>query len=158
MMKRAKAASFPLSQPSAGPLTPPSSSTATVIDVEEVGGSRLQSAVASALPVLHRSSGGFAQTFGLDYRIALMAIGLDSMLFATTTFSMGLLLPLAFMAGLVFSLITYKAQKKWYGDDSESALIKALIVGLLTAIPVGIPALLYIPSGVLGGLKMLRGK
>ncbi len=50
--------------------------------------------------------------------------------------------------GLVLGAIAYLAQKKWYGDDSESAFIKALIVALLTAIPAPVSPVL-IPSGVM---------
>ena len=49
-------------------------------------------------------------------------------------------------------------QMHWYGDDKESAKIKAVILGLLTAIPTALPALLYVPSGVLGVFHNLRGK
>jgi hypothetical protein len=41
------------------------------------------------------------------------------------------------------------AQKKWY-DEKESALIKALVVGLLTAIPTSLPGLVSAPMGILG--------
>jgi hypothetical protein len=47
---------------------------------------------------------------------------------------------------------------KWYGDDHDSAMIKAGIVGLLTAIPVGIPAIVWVPSGLLGLLHNARKK
>jgi hypothetical protein len=39
---------------------------------------------------------------------------------------------------------------KWYGDDRESALIKALILAFLTAIPVPLPAFLSVPAGIMG--------
>ena len=47
---------------------------------------------------------------------------------------------------------------KWYGDDHDSAAIKAGIVGLLTAIPVGIPAIVWVPSGLLGLIHNARKK
>jgi predicted PurR-regulated permease PerM len=47
---------------------------------------------------------------------------------------------------------------KWYGDDHDSAMIKASIIGLLTAIPVGIPAIVWVPSGLLGLLHNARQK
>jgi ABC-type xylose transport system permease subunit len=61
-------------------------------------------------------------------------------------------------AGLVLGVITYKAQRHWYGDDRESALIKGLVVGLLTAIPTSLPGLLTVPSGIIGLAHMLRRK
>jgi hypothetical protein len=100
--------------------------------------------------------------FGIDPRIAFLAFVVDLMLFGSEAVTAGLtlplVLPLAIVAGVVLGRITYKAQIKWYGDDHDSALIKASIVGLLTAIPVGIPAILWLPSGVLGFLHNARRK
>jgi hypothetical protein len=45
---------------------------------------------------------------------------------------------------------------RWYGDDAESARIKGLILGLLTAIPTPLPAVLYVPAGILGLVHNLR--
>lgn len=104
----------------------------------------------------------FDQIFGIDPRIAFLAFIVDLMLFGSAAATMGLdlpiLLPLAVAAGIVLGRIAYKAQIKWYGDDHDSALIKAGIIGLLTAIPVGIPAILWVPSGILGLLHNARNK
>jgi len=104
----------------------------------------------------------FDQIFGIDPRIAFLAFVVDLMLFGTEAATMGLalpvLIPLAIAAGVVLGRITYKAQLKWYGDDHDSAMIKAGIVGLLTAIPVGIPAIVWVPSGLLGLLHNARKK
>ncbi len=110
----------------------------------------------------HAAFKGFEQTFGLDPRIAFLAFVVDLMLFGTAAATMGIdlpiLIPLAIAAGIVLGRITYKAQMKWYGDDHDSAMIKAGIIGLLTAIPVGIPAIVWIPSGLLGFLHNARKK
>ena len=102
----------------------------------------------------------FDQIFGIDPRIALLAFIVDLMLFgsaaATAGITLPLLIPIAMAAGIVLGRITYKAQMKWYGDDHDSAMIKAGILGLLTAIPVGIPALVWVPSGLLGLLHNAR--
>src|SRR5277367_3119218 len=58
--------------------------------------------------------------------------------------------------GIVLGFITYRAQMRWYGDDRESALIKGVIIGLLTAIPTPLPAILYLPSGLIGLIHMAR--
>ncbi|HEX3685277.1 MAG TPA: hypothetical protein VHU83_22275 [Bryobacteraceae bacterium] len=116
-------------------------------------------------PSDHVPSRGFGQMFGLDPRIAFLAFVVDFMLFSGGALSVaataGLSLPILFcistIAGAVLGFATQKAQMKWYGDDRESALIKGLIVGLLTAIPVGIPVLVWVPSGILGWLHN-RGK
>lgn len=113
-------------------------------------------------PHAHGVSKRFDQIFGIDPRIAFLAFIVDLMLFGTAAVTMGItlpiLIPLAIAAGIVLGRITYKAQMKWYGDDHDSAMIKAGIVGLLTAIPVGIPAIVWVPSGLLGLLHNARKK
>ena len=111
-------------------------------------------------PHAHVSPKAFDQIFGIDPRIAFLAFIVDLMLFGTAAATMGitlpLLLPLAIADGIVLGRITYKAQLKWYGDDNESAMLKAGIIGLLTAIPVGIPAIVWVPSGLLGLIHNAR--
>jgi hypothetical protein len=110
----------------------------------------------SSTPVPHR---GFVQTFGLDVRAALLAIIVDNMVFAGTIVTFGALVVVELGAGVVLAFITYKIQRAWYGDGHDSALIKALIVGLLTAIPVPLTATpLVAPAGLLGLVHMLRGR
>ena len=103
-----------------------------------------------------RTSRGFSQLFGLDPRIAFLMFVIDLMLFSGAVLTLGLLIPIALVAGIVLGFITYRAQMKWYGDDRDSALIKGIIVGLLTAIPTPLPAIVYLPSGVLGLIHMAR--
>jgi len=78
------------------------------------------------------------------------------MLNAGDLITMGLLLPVSVAAGIVLGYVVYRTQMNWYGDDKESAKIKALILGLLTAIPTPIPEILYIPAGILGLFHGLR--
>jgi hypothetical protein len=98
----------------------------------------------------NESSKGFAQVFGLDPRIAFLTFVVDIMLFGGELMSLGLLVPMALAVGIVLGFVTYRAQMKWYGDDRENALIKGVIVGLLTAIPTPLPAIVAIPSGIVG--------
>lgn len=100
-------------------------------------------------PVIGRSR-GFGQLFGLEPRIAILMLVVDSMLFGGTVMTLGLLIPVSLAAGAILGFIAFRAQIKWYGDDREAALIKGLIVGLLTAIPTPLPPLLYLPSGIIG--------
>ncbi len=99
---------------------------------------------------------GIGQIFGVDPRIAILALILDAMLFAGEIISFGVLITLSVVVGAIFGFITYKAQISWYGDDKDSAIIKALIMGLLTAIPSPLPAFLYVPSGVIGLIHLIR--
>lgn len=100
---------------------------------------------------IHHASRGFGQIFGIDPRIAFLTFLVDLMLFGTGAVTMGVAtLFLSLPAGLILSFIAYRAQMKWYGDDRETAIIKAAMLGLLTALPVPIPKLVYLPSGVIG--------
>jgi hypothetical protein len=101
---------------------------------------------------------GFGQIFGLHPTIAFLALVVDLMLFGGEVLTLGELLPVSIGAGFVLGFITYLAQRRWYGDDKESASIKGLILGLLTAIPTPLPAALYIPSGIVGLIHNMRRK
>jgi len=82
----------------------------------------------------------------------------DLMLFGGEVATMGAILPVSIGAGAVLGLIAYLAQRRWYGDDKDSAAIKALILGFLTAIPTPLPAILTVPSGIIGLIHNLRRK
>jgi len=99
---------------------------------------------------------GFSQLFGLDPRVAALTFLVDAMVFGGTVASGGLLLPVAVGAGGILGFITYRAQRRWFGDDADAALIKACIIGLLTAIPTPLPAVLYVPCAILGALQLAR--
>jgi hypothetical protein len=101
---------------------------------------------------------GFGQVFGLDPRVAFLTVVVDAMLFGGDVATAGAGALLSVPVGVVLGVITYKAQRRWYGDDRESAFIKGLVVGLLTAIPTSLPGLLTIPSGLIGLAHMLRRK
>jgi hypothetical protein len=94
--------------------------------------------------------GGFIQTFGLDVRVAALAVVIDFLAFSGDIVSLGALYVVELGAGIVLAFITYKIQRAWYGDDHDSALIKALVIGLLTAIPVPITGIVAGPAGFLG--------
>jgi hypothetical protein len=116
----------------------------------------------SAYPFLRdpsgASKGGFGQLFGLDPRVTFVTLAVDTMLFGGAVVTVGTTALLSVPAGIALGFITYKAQRHWYRDDRESALIKGMIVGLLTAIPTGLPGFLTIPSGVVGLVHLLRRK
>jgi len=101
---------------------------------------------------------GFAQRFGIHPAIATLTLIVDLMLFGGEVATMGAILPVSIAAGAVLGLIAYLGQRKWYGDDKDSAAIKALILGLLTAIPTPLPAILSVPSGIVGLIHNLRRK
>ena len=101
---------------------------------------------------------GFGQVFGLDPRIAFLTLIVDLMLNAGEFATMGLALPVSLLAGIVLGFIAYRGQMKWYGDDSESAMIKGVMLALLTAIPTALPSFLYGTAGLIGLAHALRRK
>lgn len=105
-----------------------------------------------------QAAAGLAQMLGLDPRVALLTVVLDTMLFAGEIATVGILIVFSLIAGVIFGFITYRAQISWYGDNHDSALIKALIMGLLTAIPTALPAFLYVPAGIIGLFHVVRRK
>jgi hypothetical protein len=103
-----------------------------------------------ALSPQSAASRGLAQMFGLDVRASILTIIVDLMVFGGDVASLGALIPVAIGVACILGFIVYKIQVKWYNDDHDSALIKALIIGLLTAIPVPLSTLIAIPGGILG--------
>lgn len=108
-------------------------------------------------------SHGLAQMFGLHPAIACLLFLADATVYGEeglatllTPFTAGgsllISVVISCCAGGVLGLITYKAQQKYYGDDKDAALIKALIIGFLTALPfpLPLPAMLSVPAGFIG--------
>jgi hypothetical protein len=102
------------------------------------------------------ASRGLAQTFGLDIRAAILVTLVDLMLFGVDILSVGAFIVMGLLVAAGLGVIVYKIQRQWYGDDHESSLIKAMIVGLLTAIPVPLTPLVAVPCGMVGMFQMVR--
>ena len=81
----------------------------------------------------------------------------DLMLNAGDIVNMGLAVPFSIAAGISVGWITYKAQMNWYGDDKESAKIKAIVVAPLTAIPTPLPQFSMFRLGYWACYAMLVG-
>jgi hypothetical protein len=81
----------------------------------------------------------------------------DTMLFGAESASLGTLWPVSLVVSAVIGVITFLAQRKFYGDDDEAAFIKAALLSLLVAIPTPLPAMLYIPAGIIGLCNRKRG-
>jgi|HubBroStandDraft_6_1064221.scaffolds.fasta_scaffold236664_1 hypothetical protein len=110
---------------------------------------------------------GFGYIFGLHPAVAFFTIAVNLMLFGKDGLALVLLgptgggdIPIALLisvaVGAVVGYVGYLGQMKWFGDDHESAKIKGLITGILTAIPTGMPGMLF-GSAALAGL-LLRKK
>jgi hypothetical protein len=115
----------------------------------------------------HATARGFSQVFGLHPAVAFFTIAVNLMLFGKDGLAFVLAVPtgggdipvalmVSMMMGGVVGYVTYLGQKKWHGDDGESARIKGLITGVLTAIPTGLPGMLF-GSAALAGM-LLRKK
>jgi hypothetical protein len=92
----------------------------------------------------------FVQTFGLHPVTAVVLTGVNLLLFSAAWGTVGASLVFSIPIGFVVGLFAYNAQKKWYGDNKRFAYIKALILAILTAIPIPLPLLLFVPAGILG--------
>lgn len=102
---------------------------------------------------------GFGQAFGLHPILALTAIVTDCMVSAVDFATIGVSAPVLWLiAGIFMGIIVFMGQKKWAGDDPESAFIKALIVSFLVALPTPFPSFLTIPSGIVGMVQVMRRK
>lgn len=99
----------------------------------------------------------FAQTVGLAPGTAVLAIGADLLLFGGDLASMGLLVPFSLLAAVALGFVTYKLQRGW-GDGHDEAIVKAVVVALITAIPVPVTPLLAGPAGLVGLIRNLTRK
>jgi hypothetical protein len=112
----------------------------------------------SSTEVRSGASLSLTQLFRLDARAAALTVLVDLLVFGTDAISFGALLPIGIGVAAVLAFIVYKIQRNWYGDDHNSALIKALVIALLTALPVPITSVLAIPAGIAGIMSRIRRK
>jgi hypothetical protein len=111
-----------------------------------------------AIPTQLAASRGLTQMFGLDPRVAILTVLVDLMLFGVDSATLECVAPVGVLVAAALGFIVFKAQRHWYHDDHESALIKAMMIGLLTAIPVPLTPLIAIPAGAVGIIKAIRRK
>lgn len=104
----------------------------------------------------HAAAGGLAQMLALHPGMAALTVTVDLMAQSAAVATAGLLIPLSVAAGAVLAWLCYRAQMKWMNDDEEAALIKAVAVGLLTAIPSPLPYAFFIPMGIIGWWRRRR--
>ena len=105
----------------------------------------------------HVAARGFGHAFALHPAPAFFAILADAMVSAVDVATLEISAPILWLiASIVTSVVVFMAQKKWAGDDQESAFIKALMVGFLVALPTPFPAFLTVPSAMVGTVQMFR--
>lgn len=94
---------------------------------------------------------------GIHPLAAAGVIAVDSMLFGGTLVTFGSLWVVSLLVGVVLGIAVGLIQHCGPPhDDLGLATGKGIMVGLLTAIPTPLPAVLVAGSGVLGGIAMVR--
>jgi hypothetical protein len=106
----------------------------------------------------HPAARTFGQAFGLHVIPGVTTVTVNAMLFGGMIITMGALWIVALIVAGVLGYLTYRCQRSMYGDTHDAALVKSMAVFLITAIPVGLPAFLTVPSIVVGLVHTLRGK
>jgi hypothetical protein len=101
-------------------------------------------------------SKGLMQMFGLDPRAAILVTLVDVMMIAMDVMSGGMFILIGIGVAAYVAFLVYKMQRKFFGDDHDASLIKAMIVGLLMAIPVPLTPILAVFCGITGTVQMLR--
>ncbi len=97
--------------------------------------------------------------FGIHPFAAAGVIAVDSMLFGATAstggFGWSASLPVGMVLGLAVGLIQHRGSPP---DDPGLAIGKGIMVGILTAIPTPLPAVLTAGAGMAGAATMLRNR
>jgi hypothetical protein len=110
-------------------------------------------------PPHYAAARGLAQRFALHPIPAFFVILGDSMVSAVNLATVEITAPVLWLiASIVTGVVVFMAQKKWAGDDQESAFIKSLMVSFLVALPTPFPAFLTVPSAIVGAVQMFRRK
>jgi hypothetical protein len=121
-----------------------------------------------AIPNAYQATAhGLGSIFGLHPAVAfftlavnLMMFGKDGVALLLAPITAGSDIPLALLisvgVGALIGYVTYLGQMKWDGDDHESARIKAMITGILTALPTGLPGMLFGSVALAGLLRRER--
>ncbi len=93
---------------------------------------------------------GFSSTFGLHPTVATLTLAVDVMLGAAEIVTLVAAWVFSLLVSAAVGYLSYRAQRRFFGDDDEAAKVKAGMLALLLAIPGPIPAFLYVPAGVIG--------
>lgn len=100
-----------------------------------------QEAQAPNISLLHR--------FGISPVVAAVFFFADWVLFGGELISGPFLIPIAIAVGVVLAMWSAKKQQAEYGDCRKMALIKGIVLGILTAIPSPMGSFVALLAGVL---------
>jgi hypothetical protein len=97
----------------------------------------------------------FARTVGLHPLTALGLLVVDWMLFGGEVATGGVGWLVSLPVGMVLGLVAYLIQRRSYNDEPGPAALKALLVGLLTAIPAPLSSFGILPLAAFGAIRVL---
>lgn len=97
------------------------------------------------------------QTLGLHPLTTVVLFAVDWMMFGGEVMTVGIGWTVSILVSFVLGFGVFLTQKHIYKDDHETALAKAVMLALLTAIPTPLPGFLTAPSGFLGLIKVIKG-
>ena len=97
----------------------------------------------------------FCEAFGLHPLTALGLFAVDWMLFGEEVATAGVGWLISLPVGVVLGLIAYLIQKHSYKDETMPAVAKALLVGLLTAIPAPLSSMGILPLAAFGAIRFI---
>jgi len=97
----------------------------------------------------------FARTVGLHPLTALGLFIVDWMLFGEEVATGGVGWLISLPVGVMLGLVAYIIQRRSYKDEAGPAAAKALLVGLLTAIPAPLSSFGILPLAAFGAIRVL---
>ena len=99
-----------------------------------------------------------SQSFGLHPLVGFGMFAVDMMLFGGEVMTLEAIWPITVGIGAVLTIPSILIQKYSFGDEWGAAVGKGLLVGVLTAIPTPLPAIVPLLGGALGTMQMLDRK
>ncbi len=99
-----------------------------------------------------------SQSLGLHPLVGFGMFAVDMMLFGTEVLTFELTWPIAVAVGAALTIPSVLIQKHSFGDSWGAAIGKGTLIGVLTAIPTPLPAIVPLLGGALGTLQLLKGK
>jgi len=99
----------------------------------------------------------FARSVGLHPLTALGLFIVDWMLFGEEIATGGVGWLISLPVGMMLGLVAYVIQRRSYKDEAGPAALKALLVGLFTAIPAPLSSFGILPLAAFGAIRMLTG-
>ena len=101
----------------------------------------------------------FSRSFGLHPLVGFGMFAIDMMLFGSEVVTFELSWPISIAVGAALTIPSILIQYHSFKDDWGAAIGKGLLIGVLTAIPTPLPALVPLLGGTLGTMQMLgRGE